>query len=78
MRALPGHRGAWLLRRDLDGQVEFLVLTLWDSLDAIRAFAGGDLSVAVVEPEGRAALETFDDFASHYDVAFGSSESLSR
>ncbi len=67
---LAGHRGAWLLRREVEGQTEFLAMTLWDSLDSIKAFAGDDVSAAIVEPEGRAALSTFDDFATHYEVAF--------
>jgi heme-degrading monooxygenase HmoA len=67
---LDGHRGAWLLRREIDGQTEFLAMTFWESLDAIRSFAGDDISTAIVEPEGRAALSSFDGFASHYEVAF--------
>ncbi len=69
---LAGHRGAWLLRREAEEQIEFIALTLWDSVDAIKAFAGDDISVAIVEPEGRAALAAFDNFASHYEVAFKS------
>jgi heme-degrading monooxygenase HmoA len=70
LKALAGHRGAWLLRRDVDGHIEFLALTLWESLEAIQAFAGGDIGTAIVEPEARAVLSGFDDFASHYEVAF--------
>lgn len=69
LRKLPGHRGAWLLRRDLPGNTEFVALTLWESRDSIRAFAGDDITKAHVEPEARAVLATFDDFAEHYDVA---------
>ena len=67
---LAGHRGAWLLRREVDGRTEFLALTLWESRQAIEAFAGRDIGKAVVEPEARAVLAEFDDFASHYEVAF--------
>ena len=70
LKALAGHRGAWLLRRDVDGHIEFLAMTLWESLEAIQAFAGGDIGTAIVEPEARAVLSGFDDFASHYEVAF--------
>lgn len=45
-------------------------MTLWDSVDAIKAFAGEDISVAIVEPEGQTALSAYDDFAVHYEVAF--------
>ena len=70
LTALAGHRGAWLLRREVDGRTEFLAMTLWDSLEAIQAFSGGDIGTAIVEPEARAVLSEFDDFARHYEVAF--------
>jgi heme-degrading monooxygenase HmoA len=70
LKELAGHRGAWLLRRYVYGQTEFLAMTLWESLDSIRSFSGDDVSTAIVEPEGRAALSSFDNFASHYEVAF--------
>jgi heme-degrading monooxygenase HmoA len=74
LRNLPGHRGATLLRRETAGRIEFLALTRWDSLDAVKAFAGPDPDVAIVEPEGRAVLSAFDDFARHYEVAFDARE----
>ncbi len=68
LRALPGFLGAHLCRRDLGGTIEFLVLTKWQSMDAIRAFAGEDAGKAIVEPEGVAALVDFDDRAQHYET----------
>jgi heme-degrading monooxygenase HmoA len=73
LRTIAGHRGAWLLRRETGGRVEFLAVTLWDSLETIKTFAGPDPEVAIVEPEGRTALSAFDDFARHFDVAFSGS-----
>jgi heme-degrading monooxygenase HmoA len=70
LKAMTGHRGAWLLRRHTEGQVEFVALTLWESSDSIKAFAGNDLSTAIVESEGRAALSSFDNFATHYEILF--------
>jgi len=70
LKALAGHQGAWLLRREVGGEVEFLAVTFWESLDAIRAFAGEDIGAAIVESEARAVLSDFDGFARHYDVAF--------
>jgi len=70
LRGIPGHRGACLLRRPEGGRTEFLAVTFWDSIDAIRAFAGADAEKAVVEPEARAVLAEFDDFARHYEVAY--------
>ena len=52
-----GHRGSYLVRRDVEGEVEFATLTLWDSLDSVKAFAGEDYEVAVVPDAGaRGAL----------------------
>jgi heme-degrading monooxygenase HmoA len=72
LKGLTGHRGAWLLRREIDGGTEFIALTLWESRQSIEAFTGPDISKSVVEPEARAVLQAFDDFASHYEVAFKS------
>ena len=69
---LAGHRGAWLLRREAGGRTEFLAVTLWESRQSIEAFAGPDIDKAIVEPEARAVLVAFDDFATHYEVAFAS------
>src|SRR6201996_574889 len=71
LKTLPGHRGAYLLRRELDSGIEFVALTLWESRASIEAFAGKDISRSHVEPEGKAALESFDDFADHYEVVHG-------
>lgn len=72
---LAGHRGAYLLRRTVDGpseeHVEFLAVTLWTSLEAIQAFAGPDIDVAVLEPQAKAVLADADRLAAHYEVAYG-------
>lgn len=69
LAAIPGQRGATLVRREAGGLVEFLALTRWESMAAVRAFAGDDPGVAVVEPAARAVLAEFDDFALHYEIA---------
>ena len=71
LRALDGHRGAYVLWRDVGDEVEFVVLTLWDSLQSVRAFAGDDYEAAVVPPESRRVLARFDESVVHYDVAIG-------
>jgi heme-degrading monooxygenase HmoA len=71
LSGLVGHRGAWLLQRPIDGGAEFLAVTLWDSANSIRAFAGPDISKAHVEPQARAVLSSFDDFAEHYEIVAG-------
>ena len=65
---IPGHRGAYVLRRDRGAVVEFTVITLWESLDAIRRFSGADPEAAVVPPAAQALLASFDDRAVHWDV----------
>ena len=68
LAALSGCRGAYLLRCvDSDG-VEFVVQTLWDSMDAVKEFAGATPDVAVVDDEARAVLVSFDRSVKHYDV----------
>jgi heme-degrading monooxygenase HmoA len=69
---IEGHRGAYVLRRDADDEAQFIVLTLWESLDAVRAFAGADYEIAVIPPEARALLVRFAQTAIHYEVAIAS------
>jgi heme-degrading monooxygenase HmoA len=65
----PGNRGAWMLRRDVDDKTEFLMFTLWDSMEAIEAFAGDRPEVAVFYPEDDHYLVEREETVSHYDVA---------
>ncbi|HUJ76273.1 MAG TPA: antibiotic biosynthesis monooxygenase [bacterium] len=67
---LPGHLGAYALRRQAGDAIEFLAVTLWDSLDAVRQFAGEQVDVAVVEPEAQAVLTGYDPFVRHFEVAY--------
>jgi hypothetical protein len=71
LRKLPGFEGAYLLRRDLDGNgtVELTAHTFWESPEVIRAFAGDDITVAIVEPEAQGMLRDFDRTATHRSVA---------
>ena len=68
LQALEGYEGALLLQRPDGDEVELVVLTLWRSLDAIRAFAGDDLEAAVVADEAAAVLERFEERVRHYEV----------
>jgi heme-degrading monooxygenase HmoA len=68
IQSIPGHRGAYLLRRSVGNGIEFLVLTLWASMDAVRRFAGPEPEKAVVEPAARAALSDFEETVTHYEV----------
>jgi heme-degrading monooxygenase HmoA len=66
VRGTPGNRGVWMLRRDVDDRTEFVMFTLWDSLEAVRAFAGDDLETAVFYPEDDRFLVERDLTAAHY------------
>ncbi len=68
LRKLAGFSGAYLLARDDAGLVELTAHTLWESLDAIRAFAGDDITTAVVEAEAIAVLQHSDPTVVHRDV----------
>jgi hypothetical protein len=72
LTALPGHRGAYLVRREVADRTEFLAVTFWESREAIEGFAGPNIDMATVEPKARAILAEFDDFARHYQVVFDS------
>ena len=68
LRAIEGHRGVELLRRDLADEVEFLVVNYFDSMEAVEHFAGENYTIPVLEPEARLLLARVDDEAIHYEV----------
>jgi heme-degrading monooxygenase HmoA len=65
---LEGYLGAYVLRRDAEGEVEFATVTLWQSLEAVSRFAGADAERAVVPLEARRLLSRFDARSAHYEV----------
>lgn len=69
---IAGYKGAQVFRRDDEGvEVEFVTTTYFDSIGAIRAFAGNDYEVANVAPEARRLLTRFDQRCRHYTVVAG-------
>jgi heme-degrading monooxygenase HmoA len=64
----PGNRGVLMLRRDDGDRTEFVLVTLWESWDAVRAFAGDDVEQAVYYPEDEAYLVEHDPKATHFEV----------
>jgi len=70
-RAIVGLRGIDLLRHEHEGTVEFVTIMWFDSLDAVRTFAGPDYEVAVVPPQARQILLRFDQRSAHYEVLEG-------
>lgn len=67
-RHIEGFQQIQLFRRDLDNEVEFITIMWFDSVEAIKAFAGTDYEVAVVPPQARALLSRFDERSQHYEV----------
>jgi heme-degrading monooxygenase HmoA len=66
---VAGFRGARLLRRTVGAETEFVSLTFFDDLDAVRGFAGPDYERAVVAGEARQVLIRFDEQVGHYETA---------
>jgi heme-degrading monooxygenase HmoA len=68
-RSTPGNRGAWILRHDEGDRTEFITLTFWDSLEAIRGFAGDDIELAVFYPEDDDFLVERETHVTHWEIA---------
>jgi len=69
---IAGFVDATIWRRDVTLGVEFTIVTRWESIDAIRRFAGEPVDAAVVPPEVGAMMLTYDDKVAHYEVAWAS------
>lgn len=68
LRGTPGNRGAWALRRVDAQDAEFQVISLWDSMDAIHAFAGDELAKAVYYPDDERYLLEMAPEVMHYEI----------
>jgi heme-degrading monooxygenase HmoA len=66
---VAGFRGARLLRRTIGAETEFVSLTFFEDLDAVRSFAGSDHETAVIAEEARKVLVRFDERVCHYQTA---------
>jgi heme-degrading monooxygenase HmoA len=67
-RKIGGYRGIHLFRCDIGREVEFVTVMWFDSLDAVRVFAGEDYEKAVVPQKARKLLSHFDALSQHYEV----------
>ena len=67
-QAISGNQGAWILRRSQGDRAEVLTLSFWDSLDAIREFAGEDVEQAVFYPDDDRYLVERELRVAHYDI----------
>jgi heme-degrading monooxygenase HmoA len=68
-RTIDGFLGGSLLKQRSEHGVDLMVVTRWASMDAIRKFAGPDVTKAVVEPAAEAILLEFDRVVKHYELA---------
>lgn len=68
IRRLPGFKSATIHRRDVADGVEFLIVTTWESLDAIRAFAGANIDTAVVPDKAQEMMIDYERVVRHYEV----------
>ena len=68
LQRIDGYRGGYILRQEGSDEVEFVVMNLFESLEAVRAFAGPDYSVPVFDPQARQLLFKVEPLARHYEV----------
>src|SRR5215218_7090455 len=71
LAAVTGYRGVRLLHREIEGAIELVVASLWESLDVIRGFAGEDIDQAVVHDEAAALFTDYERTAKHFEVVVG-------
>jgi heme-degrading monooxygenase HmoA len=68
LKEIDGFKGSYVLRENGPEEVEFVVVNLFDSLDAVKRFAGPKYETSVFEPEARKLLSHIDLVAKHYEV----------
>jgi len=76
-RATQGNRGVQVLRNIHEGRAEFLTISLWESLDTIRNFAGEEIDKLVYYPEDKEYLLEFEPKVEHYKVLVNELETTS-
>jgi len=67
-KKVSGYRGIQLLRRELDNEVEFITIMQFDSLEAVKQFAGEDYEKSYVPDKARNVLSRHDDKSQHYEM----------
>ena len=69
LSAMKGFVRASILNRPVDGGTEFLIVTVWESIEAIKQFAGETPETAVVPYVVQQMMVGYDNTALHYEVA---------
>jgi heme-degrading monooxygenase HmoA len=67
-KEMHGFKSIQLFRRNINDQTEFITLMMFDSIEAVKAFAGEQYEVAVVPEKARKLLTSFDATSQHYEV----------
>lgn len=67
-RKIPGYKGIQLLQRQVADETEFITIMWFDSLEAVKQFAGEDYEIAVVPEKAQKILSRYDKTSQHYDV----------
>ena len=71
LKEIAGYKGGYIFRSNGERETEFVVINFFDSLEAVKQFAGPDYSVPVFEPEARKLLCKIEPIAVHYEVRAG-------
>jgi len=71
---VSGYHGAYLMRRSVGDEVEFVTMTIFDDLESVRAFAGEDYTRAVIHEEAGKLLTRYDEHSTHYDIVLTAAE----
>lgn len=70
LQSTEGNRGVFVMRRNEDGKTHYLMMSLWDSEESIRKFAGEDIEIARYYPIDKDFLLELEPNVTHYEVAF--------
>jgi len=71
-KSTEGNRGLYALRRIKNGVSEFILITLWDSFEAIKKFSGPDVEKAVYFPDDKKYLLELEPHVDHFEVLLAS------
>lgn len=67
-RSIPGYIDGYILRQEKENETEFVTINMFDSIEAVKAFAGEEYETPVFEPEARRLLSKVEQVARHYEV----------
>jgi heme-degrading monooxygenase HmoA len=76
LKSLEGYRGGYVFRCDGAHEVEFVVVNFFESIEAVKRFAGPEYATPVFEPEARALLSRVETVAAHYEVRASTVQAL--